>query len=123
MKRKIIITFFIIILTFGFCCSKVFAETNIKETISGRFPNYDVKAEYKVEVTDNTDKKIIVKFKDMTIIESYAENRNGKLDLKSLSRISYSEPSQSIFNSFNLVILCFLTIFSNVVEGIFVLHF
>ena len=97
MKRKIIITFFIIILTFGFCCSKVFAETNIKETISGRFPNYDVKAEYKVEVTDNTDKKIIVKFKDMTIIESYAENRNGKLDLKSLSRISYSEPNDTYF--------------------------
>ena len=53
MKRKIIITFFIIVLTFGFYCSKVLAETNIKETISGRFPNYDVTAEYKVEVTDN----------------------------------------------------------------------
>ncbi len=97
MKRKIIITFFIIILTFGFYCSKVFAETNIKETISGRFPNYDVTAEYKVEVTDNTDKKIIVKFKNMTIIESYAENRNGKIDLKPLSKITYSEPNDTYF--------------------------
>lgn len=97
MKRKIFITLFIAILIFGFCCSKVFAETNLKETISGRFPNYDVTAEYKVEVTDNTDKKIIVKFRDMKIIESYAENRNGKLDLKSLSRISYSEPNNTYF--------------------------
>lgn len=97
MKRKIIITFFIAILIFGLYYSKVFAETNIKETISARFPNYDVTAEYKVEVTDNTDKKIIVKFQDMTIIESYAENSNGKLDLKSLSRISYSEPNDTYF--------------------------
>lgn len=97
MKRKIIITFFIAILIFGLYYSKVFAETNIKETISARFPNYDVTAEYKVEVTDNTDKKIIIKFQDMTIIESYAENSNGKLDLKSLSRISYSEPNDTYF--------------------------
>ncbi|MGN1297950.1 MAG: DUF2207 family protein [Clostridia bacterium] len=97
MKRKIIITFFIAILIFSLYYSKVFAETNIKETISARFPNYDVTAEYKVEVTDNTDKKIIVKFQDMTIIESYAENSNGKLDLKSLSRISYSEPNDTYF--------------------------
>lgn len=97
MKNKKIIIFFIVILMFGFCCSNVLAETNVKETISGRFPNYDVTAEYKVEVTDNTDKKITVKFKNLTIIESYAENKNGKLDLKSLSKISYSEPNDTYF--------------------------
>ena len=97
MKNKIFIAFFIAILTFGFCCLKVFAETNVKETISGRFPNYDVTAEYKVEITNNTDKKITVKFKNMTIIESYAENKSGKLDLKSLSKISYSKPNDTYF--------------------------
>lgn len=97
MKRKIIITFFIVILIFSLYYSKVFAETNIKEKISGRFPNYDVTAEYKVEITNNTDKKITVKFKNMTIIESYAENKNGKLDLKLLSKISYSKPNDTYF--------------------------
>lgn len=97
MKRKILITFFIIILILGFNYSKVFAETNIKETISGRFPNYDITAEHKLEIKDNKDTKIIVIFKDMTIIDSYAENDNGKFDLKSLSRITYSEPNDTYF--------------------------
>lgn len=95
MKRKIFIIFIIIILIFNY--SKVFAQTNITETISARFPNYNVTAEYKIEIKDNTDNKIIIKFKDMTIIESYAENNNGKLDLKSLSRITYSEPNDTYF--------------------------
>lgn len=97
MKRKIFITFLIAILTFVVCYSNVFAETNIKEAISGRFPNYDVTAEYRVEVKDNTDKKIIVKFKDMTIMESYAENSNGKKDLKTLSKVIYSKSIDTYF--------------------------
>ena len=59
MKRKIFITFFIIISIFGFHYSKVFAETNIKETISCRFPNYDVTAEHKLEIKNNKDTKIV----------------------------------------------------------------
>lgn len=97
MKRKIFITLFITILTFWTCFSNVFAKTNIKETIAGRFPNYDVNDEYKIEVTDNTDRKITVTFKNMTIIESYAENMNKKIDLKALSKITYSEPNDTYF--------------------------
>lgn len=97
MKRKIFRIFLIATLILGLYYSKVFAETNITETISGRFRNYDVAAEYKVEITDNIGNKIIVKFKNMTIIESYAENINGKLDLKSVSKISYSEPNDTYF--------------------------
>lgn len=78
MKRKILITFFIISLILGFHYTKVFAETNIKETISGRSPNYDITAEHKLEIKDNKDTKITVIFKDMTIIDSYAENNISK---------------------------------------------
>lgn len=96
-KRRIVLTALIVFLSFGICDAKVFAETNVSETISCTFSHYDTKAEYKVEITDNTDKKIIVKFKDLTIIESYAENNHGRSDLKSLSEISCSESNDVYF--------------------------
>lgn len=97
MKRKIFITFFIISLIFVFYFSKVFAEPTIKETIYGRFFNYDITAEHKIELKDNKNTKITVIFKDKTIIDSYAENDNGKLNLKTLARISYSEYNNTYF--------------------------
>lgn len=53
MRRKILITFFIISLILGFYYTKVFAETNVKETVYGRFTNYDIIAEHKLEIKDN----------------------------------------------------------------------
>ena len=97
MKRKIFITLIVVILFFSFQYPKAFAQANIKENISGRFPHYDVTAEYRVEIKDSTNKKITIKFKDMTIIESYIETSNGKLDLKSLSKITYSKPNDTYF--------------------------
>ena len=88
MKKKILITF-IIILVLVMYGSKIFAGTNMKEMISINLIQCDVADEYRIELTDNTEKKIVIKFKDSTIIESYAKNSKGKLDLKSLSEISY----------------------------------
>ena len=97
MKRKILITFFIISLIFWGNYTKVFAETNIKETICGRFPNYNITAENKLQIKDHKDTKITVIFKNMTIIDCYAENGNGKMNLQLLAKISYSEPNDMYF--------------------------
>lgn len=87
MKKKIISILLILIFVLNY--SVVFAETNIIETISMKFVNYDATAEYKIEIKDNANKKIIIKLKNMRVIESYVCNYDEKLDLKSITEIKY----------------------------------
>ena len=103
MKKKILIVFFVLLFLLPLYSSKVFAETKIKETIQGRFGNYDVDNEYKIEVTDNTDKKIVVRFKGLSIIESYAMNKEEKLDLISVSKITRNPGSSNYFVSIRYI--------------------
>lgn len=95
MKKKILFIVNIIILIFMY--SNVYANTTVKEAVVGNFKNYDINAEYKIEIKDSKDKKIIITFKNMTIIESYIDIGSEKIDLKPLSRITHSEPNDMYF--------------------------
>jgi len=97
MKNKILIIFFVLLFLLPLCSSKVLAETKIKETIQGRFGNYDVDNEYKIEVTDNKDKKIVVRFKGLSIIESYAINKEDKFDLMAVSKITHTSGNKNYY--------------------------
>lgn len=95
--KKIIVIFSIIILVTIYPFTSVFADYKIREAVEGRIGVYDVDDEYKIEIEDSTNKKIVVRFKDMTIIECYADNGEKTIDLKEKSKINYSNKTHFLY--------------------------
>lgn len=93
MRKKIISILLFLIFILNYLV--VFAETTIIENISMKFVDYDINAEYMIEIKDSANKKLIIKLNNMEVIESYVLNHGEKLDLKSVTKIKYSDLDDS----------------------------
>lgn len=97
MRKKVFIILFINIALLILLQTVAYAGASINEKISVKFQNYVDATEYKIEITDDTDKKITIRFKDGNIIDCFAENKNGTLDLKEITQIGYWEKKNTYY--------------------------
>ena len=100
MKKKISFIGCFIIIVINILSSVALANTVVKEAVEVTLENIDKYSNYRIEIYDSTNKKIIIVVDNMKIKESYIEKDNNILDLKENSRIEYLESD----NKYNVYI-------------------